>query len=98
MFTHTGAFLFSPPRSRAKINWKIRPRGVEDDIDFEADGSNALPAEERNTKLASLRKALITLKRQQEAVICRLETEGAFTVPRTNSDPLILLEVELVDK
>jgi hypothetical protein len=69
---------------------------LEEDIDFEADGANALTSEDRAAKLAALNKSLILLQRQEEAVICRLEDEGAMLITRRNTSPVILLGVELV--
>jgi hypothetical protein len=68
------------------------------DAQLEAEGNSvtSLSAEERTTKLAEMNKRLINLQRQEECVIQRMEDEGAMVVTRRNTDPLILLEVEVV--
>jgi len=67
---------------------------LDQEIVRQGDDSAAMSADDQAAKVAALEAQLITLQRQAEAMIDRLEADGAPHIQRRVTDPAILLGIE----
>jgi len=69
-------------------------KALDAEIEREGDDTNAISADAQKVKIIELEARLLALRRQNEAIIDRVEADGAGHIQRTCTDPLVLLGIE----
>jgi hypothetical protein len=96
-----GIVAFILPDMLATMTWLLKPAliaALEKEIDAVADDAAALTPEQRQVKVAELMRDILSIEREESALVWRAQAQGLPCEHRKDISPLALLGLRLVTK